>query len=290
MVMRAFFLALQLAILPLSPSTGNAGDRLAQSTVQDDEKLTIHTVENYRGFHIDLSEIARRQNFEAVARSLRHQLDIVESVGLSPRLLEFFHTVPIVAGEAACLARSPDWPPDKTAIGCYGPERTWRPQREPRVFTIWNNEKYHWANPDVEDLMEDTKTGSLKVRPVVLDAQSPILLQGLLFAYFQQVLPQGTQNQDILLHYNLAKSDHLYTDDALLLINQKLFFATTASVFLYGQSNQEPRTRTSLKQKQPDYYKYLVRLFEFDPDGLSIASTTASTSAHSVLVGKMGGR
>src|SRR5262249_43557944 len=45
------------------------------------------------------------------------------------------------------------------------------------------------------------------------------------------------------------------------------FFAVTASIFLAGkESIHEPKTRAALKEKMPDYYKYLVGVFGFDPD------------------------
>jgi hypothetical protein len=50
----------------------------------------------------------------------------------------------------------------------------------------------------------------------------------------------------------------------------------TASVFLYGKDGKEPFARANLKQKQPDYFKYLVWLFGFDPDRGPNASPVAS--------------
>ena len=38
-----------------------------------------------------------------MADALRHQIDIVEDVGLSQRALNFFHTVPILVDDFACL-------------------------------------------------------------------------------------------------------------------------------------------------------------------------------------------
>jgi hypothetical protein len=59
------------------------------------------------------------------------------------------------------------------------------------------------------------------------------------------------------------------------LTNEREFFALTASVFLYGKDGQ--LTRSDLKEKQPDYFKYLVGLFGFDPDGAAAALQTPST-------------
>ena len=59
--------------------------------------------------------------------------------------------------------------------------------------------------------------------------------------------------------------------------NHQEFFAVTASIFLAGkESIHEPHTRAKLKEKLPKYYKYLVELFGFDPDGVTPVASTAS--------------
>jgi hypothetical protein len=78
-------------------------------------------------------------------------------------------------------------------------------------------------------------------------------------------MSRGPQNPDILFYYKKAKEDHAYPDDAYALINEREFFAVTASVFLYGKDG--PVTRENIKEKQSGYFKYLVWLFGFDPDG-----------------------
>jgi hypothetical protein len=63
-------------------------------------------------------------------------------------------------------------------------------------------------------------------------------------------------------------------------MNHKEFFAVTASIFLSGKdSTHEPNTRANLKEKMPDYYKYLVGLFGFDPDPTLPAAPAAPASA-----------
>ena len=62
--------------------------------------------------------------------ALRRQVDIVEDVGLSPRVLEFFHTIPISVNELACLSltdikndKDPKDAKDPKALlhpACYG--------------------------------------------------------------------------------------------------------------------------------------------------------------------------
>lgn len=109
-IMRALLLALPLSVLTLLPSSGNAGQagprQIAAVSVN---ARTNRNQETYRGYLVDLSQIAGQQNFAVMADALRHQLDIVETVGLSQRVLEKFHTVPIVVDELQCL-RSEDPP------------------------------------------------------------------------------------------------------------------------------------------------------------------------------------
>ncbi len=280
--MRALLLALPLSILTLFPSSGNAGDarhRQIAAVLESEKSQGINpNNKTYRGYFSDLTEIAGQQNFAVIADALRHQIDIVESVGLSPRVLKFFHMIPIVVDELACLSsRSPKDHPDARNVACYGeavPEHSQRTSH--RVSTFWDYEKLQWANPDPVDLAVDTGRGVVLVRPLRIDAQTPLILQELLHAYHNKIMPQGFENPAVLFHYNLAKSNQLYPADAHLLTNQKEFFAVTASLFLYGKDNQEPFTRSNLKQKQPDYFNYLVWLFGFDPDGAPSTSPVAS--------------
>src|SRR5271154_1922842 len=58
--------------------------------------------ETYRGYIYDLSENSDRKDKAAIVDLLKKQIDIVDSVGLSPKVIQFFHTVPIVANEMAC--------------------------------------------------------------------------------------------------------------------------------------------------------------------------------------------
>jgi hypothetical protein len=280
MIMNGLLLALLLSIITIFPSSGNAGVRAHQvATISGGDKLQeTPNQEMYRGYFFDLSEMAGQQNYGAIADVLRHQVDIIESVGLSPRVLNFFHTVPIVVDEWACLSAED---PKVQAIACYGPHRPEPSLRKSHlVGTFWDNEKHEWANPNPVDLAEDTGRGLVMVRPLPLamGPQEPVLLHEMLHAYHTLILPQGVKNPAILLHYNAAKSQ-LYPADAYALSNEKEFFAVTASIFLYGKSVHEPLTRSNLKQKQPDYYKYLAWLFGFDPEHRPGTSPIASADS-----------
>src|ERR1700723_383849 len=68
--------------------------------------------ETYRGYIFDLSENVDRNDKAEIIGLLKKQLDIVENSGLSPKVLRFFHTVPIVATEMGCTELGPP-------IACY---------------------------------------------------------------------------------------------------------------------------------------------------------------------------
>jgi hypothetical protein len=271
--MRAFLPALLLSCFPLLPSPGNAGDRLQQIVVSSSEKSgTNPDEETYRGYVFHLSHIASRQDFKEIADTLRHQIDIVESVGLSPRVLDFFHTVPIWPDELACLEK------ELSAAGCYS--LTIRKPLERTGLSVWDSEKSQWTNSDpVYPLASDARDSIVYVRPsIILGPKSPVILHELLHAFHDQIMPRAFENQGILFHYNAAKSKRLYPAEAYLMTNHKEFFAVTASIFLYGKDDKEPFTRSKIREKQPDYYRYLVGLFGFDPD--RAPGITPVASAH----------
>lgn len=270
--MRALLVSSLLSVLTLFSTLGHAGPVARQAQVPDSNKLqpADSSYKNYRGYIYDLSENAGRPDSVAMADGLLHQLDIVESVGLSPQVLAFFHKVPIVANEMSCLEKV-------AAAACYGANAPRRAQGI-RGFTVWDSGKAQWINADAIALAEDTGTGIVMIRPSMMrHAQDPVMLHEFLHAYHAQLLPNGFRNEGVLGHYNFAKSKQLYASDTYALVNEREFFAITASIFLYGKdSAHEPFTRASLKEKQPDYYKYLVGLFGIDPDR---AGTTPVASA-----------
>lgn len=223
---------------------------------------------------MDVSEIAEQQNYSEIINSLHHQIDIAETVGLSPRVLKFFHSIPIVVDEAACTDGVKNDNSPIFAVACYTAARPIKLQDNSSTHgSYWDNEKSEWINSDPVALAEDTHLGILMVRTRVLNPQSPVLLHEMLHAYHADMMPEGFKNRVIQQFYEEAKSKNLYPVDAYLMSNQKEFFAVTASVFLYGKDDKEPFTRSKIKEKQPDYYKYLSWLFEINPEqGTPVAS------------------
>jgi hypothetical protein len=249
-------------MLSLTASLAVAGPRV----IRVEPATTVPPgFETYRGFIFDLSENSDRKDSAAIADLLRRQLDVVENAGFSPKVLRFFHTVPIIASEMTCL--------DETAaIACYGPISPPNSGAS-RTFTTWDSENLRWSNPNFVDLAADAGTGVIMLRPNMLKyADDPVILHELLHAYHAKLMPQGFDNIGLRAYHADAMSKNVFTKKDYAMKNHKEFFAVTASIFLAGKETiHEPHTRARLKEKLPDYYKYLVELFGFDPDA---ASTT----------------
>jgi hypothetical protein len=268
--LRAALLCSAILSLALAAHPAAAGSRVIQLDPSGDPPgpAPQTNYEHYRGYTFDLSENAARNDVAAAAENLRRQLDVVESVGLSPRVLRFFHSVPIVASEMACLEEG-------ASAACYGMSVPEREQRAGRDVTSWDSDKMQWTNSDPVDLAVDSGIGVVLLRPNVMRyAQDPVILHELLHAYHAKLMPNGFDNKGIKYFYGKAKD--VFGKDAYVARNSGEFFAVTASIFLAGKdSTHEPNTRANLKEKMPDYYKYLVGVFGFDPDA-SAAKPLAS--------------
>ena len=227
--------------------------------------------EKYRGYSFDLSESSGRKDVGSTADIIRRQLDIVESAGFSPRVLQFFHTVPIVASEMACL--------DETAaVACYGNAAPQRDRHALRDLTMWDNETHRWTNPDPVELAADSGIGVIMLRPIMTGYdKDPVLLHEFLHAYHSQLMPNGFDNKGIKDFYGEAQNKNLFPKEAYVLKNNREFFAVTASIFLAGNdSAHEPFTRAKLKAQMPGYFKYLVGVFGFDPDASAVTPVASA--------------
>lgn len=230
-----------------------AGNRATPTTEADFKK--------YRGYMYDLSDYAGRKDLAAIEENLKKQLDMVEDAGLSPKVINFFHSVPIVATETDCLEAG-------ASIACYGPIAPKRDRRPTLGVTVWDHSLQAWSNPDIIDLAADSGLGVIMLRPTMTQyTDDPIMLHEFLHAYHRRLMPNGYDNLGIKGYFTLAKSKDVFDKKSYTLMNDKEFFAVTASIFLHGkESIHEPKTREALKEKLPDYYKYLVGVFGFDPD------------------------
>jgi hypothetical protein len=243
-----------LAALALFPEPGRAGDRLPQIEILKKEKpASVNAADlTYRGYATHPSDIAGRKDYSEIVSALQHQVDMVENAGLSPRVLRFFRSIPIVTDELSCLAN------EVSAVACYEPNGI--PNYGAyvvRTKRVWNAENSQWTNANSAYFGSDS--GVIMVRPLLTaEEQNPVMLHELLHAFHAQILPQGFQNEGVLFHYNLAKTNKSYPEDKYVMKNEREFFAVTASIFLYGRDTaHDPFTRANLKEKQPAYYKYL---------------------------------
>jgi len=255
-----------------------AGQETAALTPDSGYTSTDQSISQYHGYYLALSEIAGQQNYSAIVGSLQHQLDIVDSVGLNQRVLDFFRTIPIVVDDSACLdtkSREPGQKerPPVLATGCFGPSRPARFQDKPRHATYLDNATGNWVNPDPVELAEDTKRGIIMLRARLMP-DTPMVLHEMLHAFHRHMMAYGFENPSITFYYDKAKG--IFPAQEYLMSSKQEFFAVTASVFLYGKDDKEPFNRVTLKQKQPEYYNFLVWLFGFDPEKGPGATPVAS--------------
>jgi hypothetical protein len=261
LLVTALALALGSGAATADPRTITLPDAAQSSGGATPEPGPSSSFERYRGFMFDLSESADRKDAAAIVDNLKRQLDIVENAGFSPKALKFFHSVPIIASEMTCNEEGAAW-------ACYGfmvPDRT---RRGSLGLTAWDHDKQQWTNPDIVQLAADSGIGVIVLSPIMMShTEEPILLHEFLHSYHGKLMPNGFDNRGIKGFYAYAKSKDLLPKDTYALKNQQEFFAVTASIFLAGKDTvHEPNTRANLKEKMPDYYKYLVELFGFDPE------------------------
>jgi len=249
------------------------------------------SVDGYRGYVLDLTQIAGQQNLGAIAKALHHQIDIVEGVGLSERVLRTFRKVPMVADDLACLESTRENDASKKDNwACYGffPSNTF--QGKSLVLSHLYDDDANAREAEIKSAMrqeakdlaygDELGRGIIMFRPnpvmFKVSAELPILLHELLHFYHGRILPEGSQYAAIMVYYATAKNGKLYPEKEYVLSNQMEFFAVTASIFLYGSDYEHaPHTRAQLKDAQPDYYRFLVWLFGFDPankSGAPVAS------------------
>jgi hypothetical protein len=268
--MRAALAFPMILVFALGSHAASAGPQSPQAAPSGNDQSAPAGFETYRGYAFDLSENSESKAFTAMADNLKSQLDIVEAAGFSSKVLKFFHSVPIVASEMACL--------DETAAAaCYGltvPDGG----RVSRGVTTWDHNKLQWTNPDIVELAVDSGLGVVMLRPNALrHAQDPVLLHEFLHAYHAKLMPRGYENKGIKDFYGQAKAKDLFPKDAYILKDHKEFFAITASIFLSGKdAAHEPFTRDKLKETMPQYYTYLVGVFGFDPNAPAVVTPVAS--------------
>jgi len=290
--MRALSLAVVVSTLALFPDALVAGDarphRLPVISVAAKSADAGHNRETYRGHYIDVSAISGRKDFPQLMESLRHQVDIVEDSGLSQRVLQFFRTIPVMADEFACvggvvMTASGDAIPAR-AGACYSRQAPQVLRAEHAGVQVWDGEHAPPASSDPIARAMTTLSGVIMYRPSTLSddeqRERPVLLHELLHAYHDHIMPGNFDNPAVQAFFKQATDKHLYPANLYLMVNEKEFFAVTASVILFGKDGTKDGMidRAMIKKAQPDYYKYVVWLFGFDPDPTPAATPVASAN------------
>jgi hypothetical protein len=266
----AFILAITLA-LPNVATAGNPRHDLGTITVNPRAIGKAAVRGTYRGQFYDVSSIEDRADVQELIDALRHQIDEVQNLKLSRRVLGFFQSVPVVVDDFACLGHmtSPEAGEPKPTMdaACYG-------HQIPATTKIGVASAAPWGSDATsrvassDPLTATRTTGIILIRPITLTDKNktrPILLHELLHSYHDRILPGGYANAAAKSWYKQASG--IYPSDQYLMTNEREFFAVTASVFLSGKDGA--LTRDDIKAKQPEYYTYLKWLFQFDPDGSS---------------------
>ena len=100
---------------------------------------------------------------------------------------------------------------------------------------------------------------------VLADLQSgddrPILLHEYMHVLEYRTMSGRFRNPTIMHYFEEARARGLFPAESYMMSNPAEFFAVTASCYLNGTVARDPYTRAAIRERQPDYYDYLSRLF-----------------------------
>ena len=177
----------------------------------------------FRGFLVDMSRLSPEQR-KALTPSYIEQIEVIEAVGLPPEILAFMKTIPIFAD------------PDYSRTGTHASYRR-------------------------KDITPKPK-GQVVTDLTPMESKRPILLHEMLHAY--DANKWDFNNATVQAAYDRALSEKLYPPSAVkshFLSNAREYFAISATIYLFGQIQQEPFNCAVLAKKQPRYVEYLGQLF-----------------------------
>ncbi len=89
----------------------------------------------------------------------------------------------------------------------------------------------------------------------------PILLHEYMHVLEYRTMPGRFRNPTIVRFFNEARARGLFPAQSYMMSNAAEYFAVTASCYLHGTVARDPYTREAIRERQPDYYAYLARLF-----------------------------
>lgn len=104
----------------------------------------------------------------------------------------------------------------------------------------------------------------IRVQPIALPGDKPIVLHELLHAYHDQVLT--LDNAEILGAYRLARASGMYPlqfKTAHFMDNEKEYFAVIGSIYLFGRIHQPPFTCDVPRTYQPEFLEFLAKQFGY---------------------------
>lgn len=108
--------------------------------------------------------------------------------------------------------------------------------------------------------------GGVILRADDQELAGPVLLHELLHLYHNRRLPDGIDNKEVNAAYSRAVHDDLWPRGSYMMTNKAEFFAMTASAVLHGSLLRPPKSRRSVEDRLPYYYRWLTAEF-----GLQIA-------------------
>jgi hypothetical protein len=116
------------------------------------------------------------------------------------------------------------------------------------------------GNPGIFAVRGDA--GAVYIRPIVFDADKPILLHELLHAYHFRVLHMD--RPEIAQAYREVKASSVFParfQSSHFLENEKEFFAVTGTLYLFGDIQQPPFSCSALDRLPAAYLAFLAAQF-----------------------------
>ena len=107
----------------------------------------------------------------------------------------------------------------------------------------------------------------------------PVLLHEYMHVLEYRTFPGGFRNATVRRYFEEAQARGLYPQGSYMMSNPAEFFAVTASCYLNGTVARAPYTRAAIRERQPDYYAYLQRLFGTRIDAMRDGTPPGATAA-----------
>lgn len=201
----------------------------------------IHQSFSYHGFNFNWSRMDDFSHYQEVCNECVRQVSYIESIGLPKNITDFFKSVPITLKSSSQMHHF--------ASGTYYPET--------KSILLCHDYFY-----------EQQENGK----------KTPTLLHELIHAFHDQCISNSVNNSDIIKFFQDAQQYHYYqlphtwypSFINYLMTNEVEFFACTASVFLVDFEEFQPFNRDNIFQHQPDYYRYLIKIFGMNPYDLPV--------------------